>query len=182
MSASIVKMVTASSGLLKNMAKGFNEKVTMRAELDFLSDYITIEKMRYMEMFDVEIDVAEEELYQAKIIKLTLQPLVENAIFSGIEPGGKNGSIKIRIWQEEEKLCISVKDDGVGMTEEKIQDIMNNPQKRKGDTMSGIGLPNVDQRIKLVYGDEYGLRIKSQVGEYTEILATLPIEYEKENE
>lgn len=180
--ASIIKMVTALSGLLKNLAKGFNEKVTMRAELDFLSDYITIEKMRYMEMFDVEIDVAEEELYQAKIIKLTLQPLVENAIFSGIEPGGKNGSIKIRIWQEEEKLCISVKDDGVGMTEEKIQDIMNNPQKRKGDTMSGIGLPNVDQRIKLVYGDEYGLRIKSQVGEYTEILVTLPIEYEKENE
>ena len=180
--ASIVKMVTALSGLLKNMAKGFNEKVTLRAELDFLSDYITIEKMRYMEMFDVEIDVAEEELYQAKIIKLTLQPLVENAIFSGIEPGGKNGSIKIRIWQEEEKLCISVKDDGVGMTEEKIQDIMNNPQKRKGDTMSGIGLPNVDQRIKLVYGDEYGLRIKSQVGEYTEILVTLPIEYGKENE
>lgn len=180
--ASIVKMVTALSGLLKNMAKGFNEKVTMRAELDFLSDYITIEKMRYMEMFDVEIDVAEEELYQAKIIKLTLQPLVENAIFSGIEPGGKNGSIKIRIWQQEEKLCISVKDDGVGMTEEKIQDIMNNPQKRKGDTMSGIGLPNVDQRIKLVYGDEYGLRIKSQVGEYTEILVILPMEYEKENE
>ena len=180
--ASIVKMVTALSGLLKNMAKGFNEKVTLRAELDFLSDYITIEKMRYMEMFDVEIDVAEEELYHAKIIKLTLQPLVENAIFSGIEPGGKNGSIRIRIWREEEKLCISVKDDGVGMTEEKIQDIMNNPQKRKGDTMSGIGLPNVDQRIKLVYGDEYGLRIKSQVGEYTEILVTLPIEYEKENE
>lgn len=180
--ASIVKMVTALSGLLKNMAKGFNEKVTLRAELDFLSDYITIEKMRYMEMFDVEIDVAEEALYDAQIIKLTLQPLVENAIFSGIEPGGKNGSIRISIWQQDEKLCISVKDDGVGMTEEKIQDIMNNPQKRKGDTMSGIGLPNVDQRIKLVYGDEYGLRIESQVGEYTEILVTLPMEYEKENE
>nr|WP_296008336.1 sensor histidine kinase [uncultured Blautia sp.] len=180
--ASIVKMVTALSGLLKNMAKGFNEKVTLWAELDFLGDYITIEKMRYMEMFDVEIDVAEEALYDAQIIKLTLQPLVENAIFSGIEPGGKNGSIRIRIWQQEEKLCISVKDDGVGMTEEKIKDIMNNPQKRKGDTMSGIGLPNVDQRIKLVYGDEYGLRIKSRVGEYTEILVTLPMEYEKENE
>lgn len=180
--ASIVKMVTALSGLLKNMAKGFNEKVTLRAELDFLGDYITIEKMRYMEMFDVEIDVAEEALYDAQIIKLTLQPLVENAIFSGIEPGGKNGSIRIRIWQQEEKLCISVKDDGIGMTEEKIKDIMNNPQKRKGDTMSGIGLPNVDQRIKLVYGDEYGLRIKSRVGEYTEILVTLPMEYEKENE
>ena len=180
--ASIVKMVTALSGLLKNMAKGFNEKVTLRAELDFLGDYITIEKMRYMEMFDVEIDVAEEALYDAQIIKLTLQPLVENAIFSGIEPGGKNGCIRIRIWQQEEKLCISVKDDGVGMTEEKIKDIMNNPQKRKGDTMSGIGLPNVDQRIKLVYGDEYGLRIKSRVGEYTEILVILPMEYEKENE
>ncbi len=75
-----------------NMAKGFNEKVTLREELKFLEDYITIEKMRYMEMFDVETQVEKEELYEAKIIKLTLQPLVENAIFSGIEPGG-NGRI-----------------------------------------------------------------------------------------
>ena len=178
--ASIVKMVTALSGLLKNMAKGFNEKVTLREELKFLEDYITIEKMRYMEMFDVETEVEDEALYAARIIKLTLQPLVENAIFSGIEPGGKNGSIHIRIWQEQAMLCISVKDDGVGMTEEKIREIMETPQKRKGDTMSGIGLPNVDQRIKLVYGDAYGLTISSQVGEYTEILVKLPIEYGNE--
>ena len=176
---SIVKMVAALSGLLKNMAKGFNEKVTLREELKFLEDYITIEKMRYMEMFDVETQVEKEELYEAKIIKLTLQPLVENAIFSGIEPGGKNGNIRIHIWQEENRLCVSVRDDGVGMTEEKIREIMENPQKRKGDTMSGIGLPNVDQRIKLVYGESYGIHIRSRVGEYTEILVTLPIEYGK---
>lgn len=177
---SIVKMVAALSGLLKNMAKGFNEKVTLREELKFLEDYITIEKMRYMEMFDVETQVEKEELYEAKIIKLTLQPLVENAIFSGIEPGGKNGKIYIRIEQEADRLCVRVRDDGVGMTEEKIREIMENPKKRKGDTMSGIGLPNVDQRIKLVYGESYGLTICSQVGEYTEILVTLPIEYENE--
>ena len=171
-------MVAALSGLLKNMAKGFNEKVTLREELKFLEDYITIEKMRYMEMFDVETQVEKEELYEAKSLSWPCSTGGE-CDFSGIEPGGKNGNIRIHIWQEENRLCVSVRDDGVGMTEEKIREIMENPQKRKGDTMSGIGLPNVDQRIKLVYGESYGIHIRSRVGEYTEILVTLPIEYGK---
>ena len=173
--ASIVKMVTALSGLLKNMAKGFNEKVTVKEELNFLQDYITIEKMRYMEMFDVEIHVEDEKLYNAKIIKLTLQPLVENAIFSGIEPMGKNGIILIQVKCSENVLCISVRDNGVGIPDEKIEKIKKG--KSKSDTMSGIGLPNVDQRIKLVYGEEYGLTIQSKVGEYTEIQVRIPVEY-----
>lgn len=70
----IVKMVTALSGLLKNMAKGFNEKVTLQKELDFLGDYVTIEKVKYVELFDLEVRVDEPELYEALVIKLTLQP------------------------------------------------------------------------------------------------------------
>lgn len=175
--ASIVKMVTALSSLLKNMAKGFNEKVTLREELNFLQDYIIIEKMRYMEMFDVEIHVEEESLYNARIVKLTLQPLVENAIFSGIEPMGENGIISIHVKALENTLCISVRDNGVGIPEEKIEKILKGKEKSKNDTMSGIGLPNVDQRIKLVYGEEYGLSIESKVGEYTEIQVRIPIEY-----
>ena len=119
--ASIVKMVTALSSLLKNMAKGFNEKVTLREELNFLQDYIIIEKMRYMEMFDVEIHVEEESLYNARIVKLTLQPLVENAIFSGIEPMGENGIISIHVKALENTLCISVRDNGVGIPEGSLQ-------------------------------------------------------------
>ena len=162
------------------MAKGFNEKVTLREELKFLEDYITIEKMRYMEMFDVETEVEDEALYAARIIKLTLQPLVENAIFSGIEPGGKNGSIHIRIWQEQAMLCISVKDDGVGMTKRKSGRLWKLPKSAR-ETPSAVSVTQMStQRIKLVYGDAYGLTISSQVGEYTEILVKLPIEYGNE--
>lgn len=175
--SSIVKMVTALSSLLKNMAKGFNEKVTLQEELNFLQDYIIIEKMRYMEMFDVEICVEEEKLYQAQIIKLTLQPLVENAIFSGIEPMGENGIISIHVKSLGHTLFISVRDNGIGIPKEKIEKLLKGKEKRQGDTMSGIGLSNVDQRIKLVYGDEYGLSIESKVGEYTDIQVRIPIEY-----
>lgn len=97
----IVKAVTALSKLLKNMAKGVDQRVTLREELDFVRDYVTIEKLKYVEMFDLEVDIGEEILYEARIVKLTLQPLVENAIFSGIEPGGKNGTIRIHAYEKD---------------------------------------------------------------------------------
>ena len=178
----IVKMVTALSGLLKNMAKGFNEKVTLQKELDFLGDYVTIEKVKYVELFDLVVQVDEPELYEALVIKLTLQPLVENAIFNGIEPGGKHGTILIHAYRDGEDFVIRVRDDGVGIPREKMATILNNTEKVKGSSMSGIGLPNVDRRIKLNYGEEYGLTIESQEGEFTEITIKMPLEYECEGE
>lgn len=83
------------------MAKGVDQRVTLREELDFVRDYVTIEKLKYVEMFDLEVDIGEEILYEARIVKLTLQPLVENAIFSGIEPGGKNGTIRIHAYEKD---------------------------------------------------------------------------------
>ena len=153
----IVKAVTALSKLLKNMAKGVDQRVTLREELDFVRDYVTIEKLKYVEMFDLEVDIGEEILYEARIVKLTLQPLVENAIFSGIEPGGKNGTIRIHAYEKDKCLCIDVRDDGIGIPEEKIPELLNHSEKLKGDQMSSIGMPNVDRRLKLIYGEEYGL-------------------------
>ena len=176
-SSGIVKMVTALSGLLKNMAKGFNEKVTLQKELDFLNDYVTIEKVKYVELFDLEVRVDEPELYEALVIKLTLQPLVENAIFNGIEPGGKHGTIVIHVYREHDCLVIQVRDDGVGIPKEKMDALLNHTEKVKGSSMSGIGLPNVDRRIKLNYGDQYGLSIESREGEFTEITVRMPLEY-----
>ena len=173
----IVKMVTALSGLLKNMAKGFNEKVTLQKELEFLNDYVTIEKVKYVELFDLKIEVEDERLYDALIIKLTLQPLVENAIFNGIEPAGKPGEIRIHVSQENDLLRISVWDNGVGIPEEKLATILEHTEKVKGTAMSGIGLPNVDRRIKLNYGEQYGVKIRSRLGEYTEIVVEMPLEY-----
>lgn len=173
----IVKAVTALSKLLKNMAKGVDERVTLREELDFVRDYVTIEKLKYVEMFDLEVDIGEETLYDARIVKLTLQPLVENAIFSGIEPGGKNGTIRIHAYEKDKCLCIEVRDDGIGIPEEKIPELLNHSEKLKGDQMSSIGMPNVDRRLKLIYGEEYGLSVESQVGAYTQITVRIPLEY-----
>ena len=173
----IVRVVSALSSLLKNMAKGFNEKVTVRQELDFLDNYITIEKIRYIELFDVEITVADPALYNAGIIKLTLQPLVENSIFSGIEPSGKPGLIQIHIFSREQTLYIRIRDNGVGISKENIDRMLTDTSRVTKHYMSGIGLPNVDRRIKLVYGQEYGLSIESQVGLYTCVTVSLPLEF-----
>lgn len=174
--AGIVKVVSALSSLLKNMAKGFNEKVTVRQELDFLDNYITIEKIRYIELFDVEISVDDPSLYDARIIKLTLQPLVENSIFSGIEPSGNPGLIKIHIFSRGNVLYISIRDNGIGISKENIARLLTDTSRVSKNYMSGIGLPNVDRRIKLVYGQEYGLEIESEVGVYTCVTVSLPLE------
>lgn len=175
----IVKVVTALSSLLKNMAKGFDEKVTVQKELDFLKDYVTIEKVKYVELFDLVVEVDDPLLDQAKIIKLTLQPLVENAIFNGIEPGGKSGTIRIHVFSKEEVLFITVRDDGMGIPPAKLKTLLRQTETIKSDHMSGIGLPNVDRRIKLNYGDEYGLAIESEVGVYTQITVKVPLEYDR---
>ncbi len=172
----IVQMVTSLSSLLKNMAKGFNEKVTLTQELDFLRDYVVIEKVRYLELFDLQIQVDEPALYDAKIIKLTLQPLVENAIFNGIEPSGRPGLIEIRAWAEEDVLKVSVTDNGIGMAQEQVERLLTDTSRVTKSTMSGIGLPNVDRRFKLVYGEEYGLTIESQLDCFTRITVALPLE------
>ncbi len=178
-SAGIVRVVSALSSLLKNMAKGFNEKVTVRQELDFLDNYVTIEKIRYIELFDVDITVEDPVLYDAGIIKLTLQPLVENSIFSGIEPSGKPGLIQIHIYSREQVLYISIRDNGVGISKENINRMLTDTSRVTKHYMSGTGLPNVDRRIKLVYGQEYGLAINSEVGVYTCVTVSLPLEFQE---
>ena len=177
-STGIVKVVSALSSLLKNMAKGFNEKVTIRQELDFLENYITIEKIRYIELFDVEITVDDPALYNAHIVKLTLQPIVENSIFSGIEPSGKPGLI--HIYAEDQVLYISIRDNGIGISEENIRRLLTDTGRVTKNYMSGIGLPNVDRRIKLVYGEEYGLKMESEIGSYTCVTVSLPLEFSDE--
>ena len=174
----IVQVVTALSALLKNMAKGFNEKVTLGQELDFLDNYVTIEKIRYIELFDLEIQVDDPMLYQAGIIKLTLQPLVENAIFSGIEPSGNPGLIKIHAYSRQDVLYITITDNGVGISEEGIQELLSDTSRVGRHYMSGIGLSNVDRRLKLVYGEEYGLTIESRPGQYTTVTIALPLEFD----
>lgn len=173
----IVQVVTALSSLLKNMAKGFNEKVTLRQELDFLQNYVTIEKIRYIELFDLDIKVEDEHLYDARIIKLTLQPIVENAIFNGIEPSGRFGQIQIHAFTKDGIFFVTIRDNGIGITQDNIKKLLTDTSRITKNNMSGIGLPNVDRRLKLVYREDYGITIESELDVYTMITISLPLEY-----
>lgn len=183
----IVKAVTALSKLLKNMAKGVNQRITLKEELDLVNDYVTIEKLKYAEMFDFHVEAQREELYEARIVKLTLQPLVENAIFSGIEPSGKSGTIKVNIREEGRCLFVAVEDDGIGIAPEILPTLLEHTEKLKGDRMSSIGMPNVDRRLKLIYGEEYGLLVESRQASpaeapvwqrgFTKVTVKIPLEY-----
>ena len=101
---------------------------------------------------------------------------MENSIFSGIEPSGKPGLIQIHIYAEDEVLYISVRDNGIGISEENIARMLTDTSRVSKHYMSGIGLPNVDRRIKLVYGQQYGLKVESEVGVYTCVTISLPLE------
>lgn len=176
----IVQMTRSLSSLLKNIAKGVGDIITLQEEIALLEDYITIQSIRYMENFDVTIDIQLEHLTYG-IIKLTLQPLVENAIYHGIEPTGTYGTIVVSSEQEGEDLIIAVTDDGVGMTPQEIQAILAGKTQRRNSGFSGMGVKNVHDRIQLMYGAEYGLRYESEPGQYTKVMVCIPaIAVEKE--
>jgi two-component system sensor histidine kinase YesM len=173
----IAKMTRALSDLLKNLAKGTDEKITLRDELKLLNSYIQIQKIRYVEMFDYICDIPEEYL-DFKIIKFTLQPLVENSIYHGIEPKGEYGTIKVYMNNiTENKIEIAIDDDGVGINEEKLEKILSiNESEHSHKGLNSIGLKNVNDRIKLTYGQEFGLKIESKINVRTKIIIQLPKE------
>lgn len=174
-SPGIASMARGLSSLLKNLAKGQGDHIPLSEELKLLNDYQTIQQVRYMGMFEI-IDKIPEELKHFKIIKFTLQPLVENAIFHGIEPTGRFGTITLRGHEDGQYLYISVEDDGIGMTEDEILATMSKPKDTKGGTFTGVGFRNVDERVKLTYGKECGLAIESEKGRFTRVTVKLRLE------
>ena len=178
-STGIVEVTTALINMLRKVSKIDTETITIEEELKFISDYATIQKYRYGNMFTVEYNVEKQELYQAKIIKFSLQPLVENAIFHGIEPKNKPGKIKINIYTDKENgdvLLIEVIDDGVGLLPDELAEL-NKRLHTIEDNTASIGLPNIHQRIVMEYGDQHGLSIKSEKDKYTCVTMRLPLIY-----
>ncbi len=171
----IASMARGLSNLLKNMAKGQGDHIPLSEELKLLNDYQAIQQVRYMGMFEI-VDKIPEELKHFRIIKFTLQPLVENAIFHGIEPTGRIGTITLSAHADEQYLYVSVEDDGIGMTEEEILSTMGKPHDLRGSTLTGVGVHNVDERVKLTYGEDCGLTIESEKGSFTRVTVKLRLE------
>ena len=134
--------------------------VTLRDEINHISTYVQIQNLRFDEKIGFCISIP-EDLYQYGILKLLLQPIVENAIIHGILPKkGENykGIIEITGSIDKEDLVLNIRDNGVGITKEKIKSIFNNTNVRN---KNGYGIKNINDRIKLYYGEKYGLTYQS---------------------
>jgi Predicted signal transduction protein with a C-terminal ATPase domain len=170
----VSEMVTALSDLLRLSINKGREIVTFEDEFNHLRSYIIIQKERYSDKFDIEWDV-DEELYEYRTLKLILQPLVENSIYHGIELKSEKGLIIIRGKLLEDQIKLEITDNGLGMNFEQLDavrkslsDLNNRPDNR------GIGLKNVNDRIQLYFGKNYGLKIFSEEGSGTLIEIYLP--------
>lgn len=175
----VVKMTSSLAKLFRISINKGKEYVTIRQELEHVQSYLTIQQMRYGNKLDYSIDF-DEELANVQIIKILLQPIVENAIYHGIKRLPGNGMIQIRVNRckidgRDDAIKIEIEDNGMGMDEDTINKILAgeiNPEA-KGN---GVGVYNVDQRIKLYYGEDYGLSIFSELYEGTIVTLTLPEE------
>jgi two-component system sensor histidine kinase YesM len=150
-----------------------DELVSLDEELELVDKYVAIQKARYADSFHVRRDIG-EGLGACAIPRLILQPIVENAIFHGMDPKGKSGSIRISAWRRDEDFFVSVKDDGPGMTEETIRRILSDERPAEGSS-SMIALGNVRRRILLHFGEAYGMTIHSSPGEGTELILGFPM-------
>jgi two-component system sensor histidine kinase YesM len=167
-------------GLLSFSFDKRSKFVTLSEELDSVRMYSHIQKMRYGDKFDLQLDIDPKAL-SYPILKLTLQPLVENAIFHGISGRDGRGQIVIKASMTDETLKLFIRDNGVGMESKKLNQLLeHSTEHRFSDSFNSIGLVNVHERIRINYGDNYGIRIASYKNIGTVVRITLPIVQEED--
>ncbi|MEI3605250.1 sensor histidine kinase [Pseudogracilibacillus sp. SE30717A] len=169
------RMVSALSSFFRiSISKG-NEIISVKEEIDHIKNYLFIMEMRYGDDFTYQIDL-EEELNYFDMIKLTLQPLIENAIYHGVKQKRGQGYIDVRVYEKKNLIYLEVEDNGSGIDSEKlvkIKEELRAPFEERRKQYIGIGLRSVNERIKSYYGREYGLSIESD--EYkTKITIIIP--------
>ncbi|MOA06039.1 putative sensor-like histidine kinase [compost metagenome] len=167
-------MTNALSRMLRYSIKGANE-VTLEEELKIVSSYITIHQGRFPGRIQFEQNVS-EDLKDILIPKMIIQPLVENALTHGLEPHASGGKVVIQaVLLDDQKMEIIVTDNGVGMASERLTYLRGILQSRDRSANQHIGIKNVNVRIRLHYGEGYGLDISSQPGSGTVVRVRLPL-------
>lgn len=168
----VIQMTSALSKLLRKSISNQKETVTVAEEIEYVSEYLKIQQMRYHDKLTYEIAV-DREIMNCSIAKLVLQPLVENAIYHGIKTKEGKGHITINGAVEDGNAVLRIHDDGVGMDAETLSHIFDG---NKGDSISKVGVSNVNSRLKLYYGEAYGLKYNSSIGHGTCVTVTVPME------
>lgn len=170
----IVEMTTALASLLRNISKGESLIIPISEELSLIKDYFTIQNYRYGGMINFEIKIDDPSITENSIIKFTLQPLIENSIFHGLEPKGGLGNITVHLSYVGSDISIEVIDDGVGIPKDKLDSILVNSGNGKNEFFKEIGISNVNKRLQYEYGPQYGIRVISVEGEGTTMKVLIP--------
>lgn len=171
--AEAVKVVTALARFFRiSLSKG-KSIILVKDELEHVRNYLMIQQMRFKNKFTYTIDAEPETLGLASL-KLMLQPLVENAIYHGMEFMDGDGEIEVKVRREGEDLWFIIRDNGLGMTTEQVESLLSEHPHVTSKRGSGIGVKNVNERIRLYFGEQYGLLIESEPDEGTVIRIHLP--------
>lgn len=169
----IVDMTEALISMLRYAARIDGTLVPIREELDNISNYITIQNVRYYDCIHMSYEI-EDRLLEYRVPRMILQPIIENAIFHGFAELEEDGHITIRVYSKESDVIIEVQDNGEGMDEKTIRELLDSWTQETVGESRGIGLLNVQRRIKLHFGESYGLGVKSRVHEGTVFTFLLP--------
>ena len=176
----IAVMSLALGNMFRYTLKTQSELVTVRDELGHVRDYVTIQQIRFDNRFHLDLDIPNEYL-DNKVLKLILQPLVENALYHGLNYCSTGDTITIRVYAENNCLLLDVHDNGQGMDKKTLEMLQKSLSEEASFTELGhrnkqsIGLKNIHSRIELYYGNGYGLTVTSSQGEWTNVQIRLPV-------
>jgi len=170
--------VMALSSIMRYSLSWVKQYVTLREELENINNYVKLLNIRYDYRINLLVNI-DNCFMEQNILKMSLQPIVENSFTHGIEPGGEGGTIILLAFLQGEVFIIEVSDDGAGINNQELEEIRShiapeNPHSIGITKGTGIGLRNVNERIKLFFGKQYGLEIYSEVGVGTRVLVKLP--------
>ncbi|MHA6484920.1 cache domain-containing sensor histidine kinase [Paenibacillus sp. strain BS8-2] len=170
----VADMIYSLSSQLKYVINYGEDWVPLQRELEHLQHYFHIIKVSYEDRIELLVEVTDLQQFECQVLKLILQPVVENAVQHGLRPKGGKGSIQVKLNESEEGLQITITDDGVGMNEQRLQELRSMIMYGK-DKDCGVGIKNVHERIRTVCGEPYGLTINSVEHIGTEVVLLLPV-------
>ncbi len=173
----ISDIILSLAGLMRYSIEDENAFVPLEKEIGYVLCYLKIQKNRLEERLEYSVE-SEESLAAERGPKLILQPIVENAITHGIEPRKRKGTIRIVLKDLGDEMLISVEDNGIGMTPEQLNHLREEVPDVEKEGHTGIGVRNVDRRIRLHYGEAYGISIESIYGEGTIVNLRIPKDHE----
>ncbi len=168
--AQVVALISSLANFFRTTLSNGKDFISIREEKSHIKSYLEIQQARYRDILEYEI-IIPKELNNYTVPKLTLQPIIENAIYHGIKNKRCKGKITIRGFLQEDVILLTITDDGIGMSEDKLAELKSSIKK---GTSIGFGLTNVCERIKLYYGNEYGLEMKSALDQGTTMEIRIP--------